>query len=116
MVFVLHSADNGKEEDADNQGDAAVRQEHARGCGIAGKQAGERDDEQVAKADGEIPEAGCDAFHGSRCLRIGEFEARGADENFCDGEDAVGDELPDDGECGSLLKAVLQPGYNGEGY
>lgn len=49
-----------------------------------------------------------------RGLRIGEFQARGADQDLRDGEYAVRNQLPCDGHGGSFLQPVLQESDNQE--
>lgn len=49
-----------------------------------------------------------------RSLRVGEFEAGGAEQDLGNGEYAVGDQLPRDGHGGSSLQPVLQESDNQE--
>ena len=82
-------------------GEYGVQDEAVRGDGVGGfsvgQEKGDGGHQHVACKDGEVPEAGDDAFQMQRSLRVGEFEASGAEQDLGNGEHAVGDQLPRDG-------------------
>lgn len=71
--------------------------------------------EDVAQENRDVPEGGDDAFEAFRRLGVGELQPGGAEEDFANGEDEIGDELPRDTERFALFQTVLQPGDDGEG-
>lgn len=87
-----------KEEDQpDDKTQAGVNKEGGCGGRISDK-CSESDDEEIAEGAGKEPETRDEAFQIFPSGSVGVLESGGADENFREGEDEVGNTLPENGE------------------
>ena len=107
FCFEVGTAGDEEEDESDAEGHAAVEDEGV-DSGRVVHQRGEEYDEEVTQGAGEQPEAGDDALEVLACSGVGVFQTGGAYEDFGEGEQEVGDALPEDAELGPGVEFLLQ--------